>query len=238
MFLRTVWLLVVAGPILAADPPAEMQGAWRLVSIETEGAANELKDRQARLVIKGDRILYASEEIASFSVDAKADPKSIDLKFKGSDAVIEGVYAAERDRLKICLNKRAEGVKERPRGFDTKDQDGFRLLVLRRETEADADSDGLTGFIGVMLAFDAEKKSVTIAGTLDASPAKKAGLAKDDVLMAVNNVAVANLQSAVESVRGLKPGSELTLRIQREGKEKDINVKVGVLPFKFLIGSD
>jgi uncharacterized protein (TIGR03067 family) len=238
MFLRTVCLLVVSGPLIAADPPAEVQGNWRLVSVEAEGTANELKDRQPRLVIKGDRILYGTEEVARFTVDLKADPKSIDVKFNGSDGVIEGVYAAERDSLKICLNKRAEGVKERPRGFDTKDQEGFRLLVLRRETDADADSDGLTGFIGVMLAFDAEKKAVTVNGTLDASPAKKAGLVKDDLLLAVNNAAVSDLHAAVESVRGLKPGSELSVRIQRNGKEKDVTVKVGVLPFKFLIGTD
>lgn len=243
MTLRPVWLVVLACPIAAADTPAgkgppELQGTWRLVSVESNGAVNEFKDRQPRLVIKGDRIQYGSEELAQFTADSTADPKSIDMKFGKSDAVIEGVYAADRDSLKICLNKQVEGVKERPREFGTKNRDGFRLLVLRRETEADAGSDGLTGYIGVMLAFNAEKKEVAITAALDDSPAKKAGIQKDDVFLATNNVAVSDLMSAVESIRGLKPGSELTLRVRRDEKERDVTMKVGVLPFRFLVGLD
>lgn len=241
MTLRPVWLVVLACPIAAADTPAgkgppELQGTWRLVSVESNGAVNEFKDRQPRLVIKGDRIQYGAEELAQFTADPNADPKSIDMKFGKSDAVIEGVYAADRDSFKICLNKQVEGVKERPREFGTKDKDGFRLLVFRRETEADAGSDGLTGYIGVMLAI--ENKEVTITGILDDSPAKKAGIQKGDVFLATNNVAVSDLMSAVESVRGLKPGSELTLRVRRDGKERDVTVKAGVLPFRFLVGLD
>ena len=199
---------------------------------------NELKDRQPRLVIKGNRIQYGGEELANLTADATADPKGIDLKFRDADSVLEGVYTADRDSFKICLNKRIEGVKERPTSFVTKDREDLRLLVFPRETESEAGADGLTGYIGVMLAIDAEKKAVVITGTMDASPAKKAGVKMDDVLVAVDNGPVAELQSAVKAVRGIKPGSELTLRIRRAEKEIDIKVKVGVLPFKFLAGLD
>ncbi len=243
MCIRFVALLISVSPLWAGEParakgPADLQGIWRLRSIEANGTVNELGDRQPRVVIKGDRIQYGGMELALLSADTGANPKIIDLKFGGSDSAVEGVYAVDGDKLRICVNKRIEGVKERPTSFATKGHEDWRLLVFRREKKSEADSDGLTGFIGLMLAFDGARKEVTIAGTLDASPAKKAGAKKDDIVVAVNNAAVSDLLATVDAVRGLKPGTELTLRIRRGKKESDITVKVGVMPFKYVAGLD
>jgi len=45
----------------------------------------------------------------------------------------------------------------------------WRLLVFRREMKAEADTEGLTGFVGLILTFDAEKKLIKITDTLKAS---------------------------------------------------------------------
>ena len=74
-----------------------------------------------------------------------------------------------------------------------------------------------------------------IAEVLDGTPAKKAGLMKDDVLLAVGGAGVSRIRQAVEAMRGAKPGEELSLRIRRTGKEQEVKVKVGVLPLTVIL---
>jgi S1-C subfamily serine protease len=144
------------------------------------------------------------------------------------------VYAVEKDSLKICLNGRADGVKERPQAFSVKDHPARRLLSFER-VKADAAGQG-TGFIGLVLNYDKKREEVTVAAALDGSPAKKAGLSTEDVLIAVNGTAVTNLRSAVEGVRQAKPRSELVLRVRRGGKVREVKVQVALLPLEFMAG--
>jgi uncharacterized protein (TIGR03067 family) len=235
MFLRIAFLLAAA-PLFAADPPAGLQGAWRLVGIEASGRLNEMKDRQPRCVIKGDLFKYGPEDVAKISVDSKADPKGIDMKFVGFNSTHEGIYRLEKDELKICINANAEGVKERPRAFDTKDQESWRLLVFRREKESEAATDGLSGYVGMMLAFNDETKSVVINGLIDGSPAKKSDLKTNDVLLEVGRVAVTDLMSVLEAVRSVKPGDKLVLKVRRGDKEMETTIKVATLPLQLILG--
>jgi S1-C subfamily serine protease len=46
---------------------------------------------------------------------------------------------------------------------------------------------------------------------------------------------VTDLRSVIDPVRQAKPGSKLEFHIRRDGKEKDVTVKVGILPFAFLV---
>jgi S1-C subfamily serine protease len=71
---------------------------------------------------------------------------------------------------------------------------------------------------------------------LDKTPAKAAGLLKDDVLLSVGGANVADLLGAINLVRKAKPGDELTLRVRRAGKEIDVKVKPTVVPFTGLAG--
>src|SRR5260370_394548 len=78
------------------------------------------------------------------------------------------------------------------------------------------------------------RKRVTMGVVTEGAPAKKAGVKKDDVLLKVGAEAATGVRQVVALVRRAAPGSELTLRVKRGGKEQDIAVKVGVLPFFFL----
>lgn len=227
--------------ILAADPvgdakkaPADLQGAWRLVSVEDEEGAAGLPDPSPVLVIEGNDVLYGGEKIARISADAAASPKAIDLRFKEPERVYEGVYAAETDSLKICLNGQIDGVKERPQSFDVKDHPKWRLLSFKRVKPEDAGAG--FGFVGMALGRDDKSGEVTVNAALEGSPAQKAGLRKDDVLLEVGGVKVADLRSAVEAVRRAKPRSELNLRIRSDGEEREVKVKVGLFPFTILAG--
>ena len=229
-------VLLLAAPLVAADPPPEFQSGWRLVSVEAadDTADIPLPEPKPALVIKGDRVLYGGQEIARLTADPAANPKIIDLKFATPDRTYEGVYAIEKDMLKICLNGQPEGVKERPTGFDLTGHPAWRRLTFERIKPEDAGPG--TGFVGVALQFVEATKEVVVQATLDGSPAKAAGLQKDDVLLSVGGTGFDTLRGAVDLVRAGKPGGELVLRVRRAGKEMDVKVKVGLIPFAALVG--
>jgi S1-C subfamily serine protease len=83
---------------------------------------------------------------------------------------------------------------------------------------------------------DAETKAVVVQSVLDATPAKAAGLLKGDVLLDVAGAAASDLSTAVAAVRRAKPKSDLVLRVRRDGAEREIKVKVGLLPLVALLG--
>ena len=219
--------------------PDELQGAWRLESVDRDGVDFPADFFPVRWFIKGSKVLCGGQEIADLAAEAKATPKSIDLSPTDSKKTYEGIYSVEDDALKICLNASSEGVKERPTEFSTKDKPKLRLLVLRRDKADAADGTaGKHGFVGLQLRFDQDRKEVVVSGTLEKGPAEKAGMRKDDVVLKVSGVDVMDLHSAVDLVRQQKPGADLALHIRRDGKEQDVTIKVGVIPVALLLDLD
>jgi uncharacterized protein (TIGR03067 family) len=216
-------------------PPAELQGTWKLASVEMGGQTiDPLGGGQPRIVVKGDKILFGGEEVGKLTADPSTDPKVIDLKFKDSERTYEGIYAVEKDTLKVCLNKR-DGSKDRPGKFATKDQEDWRMLVFEREKAAPANpTEGLKAFAGVQLKFDDDNKAVLVASPLKGSPAEKAGLKTDDVIVKVGQTAASDLETTVKAVRDLKPGDKVDFVVKRGDKEMTFTIKVGVLPFEFV----
>src|SRR3954454_17188131 len=75
-----------------AKAPAELQGTWKLTSVEVEGKANDpLGGGQLRWVVKGDKVFYGGEEIIKFTADPSANPHVIDLKFKDPERTYEAI---------------------------------------------------------------------------------------------------------------------------------------------------
>ena len=235
MFPRLTFLLL-AVPLSAADPPADLQGGWRLTSVETanEAAHLRLPDPRPALVIQGDKVLYGGQEIAQLTADPAANPRVIDLKFAKLDRSYEGIYSIEKDTLKVCLNGQPDGVKERPTGFDLAGHPAWRRLTFEKIKPEDA---GLgTGFVGISLKLEDDSKEIVIQAIIDDSPAKAAGVLKDDVLLSIGGTKVDALQGTVDLIRAAKPGGELVLKVRRAGKETDLKVKVGLIPFTILVG--
>ena len=240
MLTGVVCSLAVALSSFAADAPAEkgpadLQGAWRLESLKIGGKDFDLGAARPRWVVQGTKVLYAGDEIASLDADPKATPESIDLTLLDSKKTYEGIYSVDKDTLKIVLNAHSEGVKERPQDFAAEDKENLRLLVFRRDKDATGEAtDGAPAFVGLMLRFDADRKEVVIQNALEKSAAEKAGLRKDDVVLKVGDTDATDLLTTVTAVRRMKPGDELVLHLRRDGKEKDVTVKVGVLPFALM----
>jgi uncharacterized protein (TIGR03067 family) len=236
----TAGLLVLALASLAADEapkkaPAELEGTWKLVSISANGEERRtFEDDAPRLVVKGDRVRYGGEPLATLKADAATTPKCIDLGFLSPKQEYEGVYKVEKDTLTVCLGMPGDGAKERPLDFETKDQKGRRLLVFRRDKAGSGDGpEGGMGWLGVQIRKEEDK--VSVADVFDGSPAKKAGLKKDDVMVKVGDAEVTDLLGLVRMIQQAKPGSELTFVVKRDGKEKRVTAKVGVLPFHLLL---
>lgn len=217
--------------------PAELQGCWKLVSVEADGnAVDPLGGGEPRLVVKGAAVFYGGAEVARLTADPSTSPKVIDLAFRDPEGVYEGVYAVEKDALKVCLNNRA-GAKDRPSKLSTAGHADWRLLVFEREKAAPKDPfEGLSAFAGVQLATDADTKAVVVNAPLKGSPAERAGLKKGDVLLKIGGTAVADIEGAVKLVRRARPGGKLDFRVGRDGKEADVTVAVGVLPFQLIAG--
>lgn len=201
--------LVVVAPLLAADPPddakkgpPELHGTWRLVSAVSESGEADVPQPGPAIVIRKDRVLDGGEEIASILTAEGAKQWEIDFHFGDKDRIYEGICAVEEEKLKICLNRRSDGLKERPDGF-VLDGHPFWALVTLEKIKADEVGQG-AGFVGVALRVDDETKEVVIADVLDGGPAKKAGLMKDDILLAVDGAGVTGIRQAVEAVRRAK----------------------------------
>ena len=68
---------------------------------------------------------------------------------------------------------------------------------------------------------------VIITGVIEGSPAEKAGLKADDVIIELNGEKVRNFLTFRNSIAMLEPGTKVTLTIFRDGKEKEVNLRVG-----------
>lgn len=221
-----------------AKPPAELQGVWKLTALEIKGKELEpVGGGSPRWVIKDNTISYGGEEIAQFTSDPATTPRVLDLKYRDPERTYEGIYTVEKDTLKVCLNKKADGTKDRPSKFATADQDDWVLLVFEREKAAPAKpTEGLTGYVGIAIRAAEDTKTPTVDAPIKGSPAEKGGLKKGDAILKVGTTDATDLETVVKAVRAAKPGDKLEFRVTRDGKEQTVTVTVGVFPFHWAAG--
>src|SRR5262249_27334469 len=107
------FLIMMVLPRALSDSPearsgkelAELQGIWKLVSLEMDGKATEFAEKPPKWVIKENKVFYGGDELAELTIDAKTIPTCIDLGFRQPKRVYEGVYAVTGETLKICVNR-------------------------------------------------------------------------------------------------------------------------------------
>lgn len=88
---------------------------------------------------------------------------------------------------------------------------------------------GQTGFLGIYLK-PGQGKGAIIDGTVKGSPARKAGLKQDDVIVGINGKQVNDEQVLIEVLRATKPGDKITLKVARGGWAKDVEIVLGNRP--------
>jgi uncharacterized protein (TIGR03067 family) len=121
----------------AQKEQAKFQGMWVIESAQADG--KEIPSdvfKSFKITFKGDAytMQMGQEKIeGTFRLDSSANPKQIDiLPENGPDRgrVQAGVYEVDGNKLRISA---AQPGKGRPANFDTKDQPGQTLLVLRKQ---------------------------------------------------------------------------------------------------------
>jgi serine protease Do len=75
-------------------------------------------------------------------------------------------------------------------------------------------------------------KGVLVSKVQKNSPAEKAGLQEEDVILALNDKELKNVSELSTRIAATSPGSEISLKILREGKERPVSVKLEELPEK------
>jgi S1-C subfamily serine protease len=107
----------------------------------------------------------------------------------------------------------------------------FRLCVLvLLPVTAVAAAGEEQGYIGVQIKASPTGMGVLIVMPQADSPAEKAGLQANDIILKADGKAVETVSGFVEMVREIKPGATLVLVIQRGDKEMEVKVKVGKRP--------
>jgi serine protease Do len=103
----------------------------------------------------------------------------------------------------------------------------FAPLMLAAATLGTPD-DAEKGFLGVQIKNS--DSGVEIQAIIPDSPADKAGLRKDDVIVKINGEDAGNVQGFVQTVGAKKPGDKIKLKIKRDGQDKEIEVTLGKMP--------
>jgi serine protease Do len=76
------------------------------------------------------------------------------------------------------------------------------------------------------------KEGIIIAQVLKGSPADRAGLKVGDIIVEVDGIKIDRVRDLQLKIMRTKPGTEVRLKIIREGKPREILVRVGELPEK------
>jgi uncharacterized protein (TIGR03067 family) len=118
----------------------QLRGSWRPESVTESGrrltgADLEAYRRMTLTIQDGKSTLKAADgtvlSACELKVDAGRNPKTFDAKEVegvGVGRIYKGVWEVEGDTLKWCFS-----TKDRPKGFEIKEDADFFLLILRRQ---------------------------------------------------------------------------------------------------------
>ena len=146
---QIVWIVLAAATasLTLADEPldkelAALQGQWVWVRHEV-GGKRMAPDANERPLIKieGTKWSFKNkndrefQEAGTFQLDVSTMPRCVDListqeKTKGQKN--EAIYKLEEDQLTVVVNLNADD-KNRPMGFETKDQPGMILVEFEKK---------------------------------------------------------------------------------------------------------
>lgn len=135
-------MMFVATQTAMADDAKDLQGTWRVVSLEANGESKPPEEFEGwKFVFEGDQAwLIKPEETGpklKFKLDADKNPKTIDLIVQEGDdrgKVAPGIYGLKDGKLRLCINIFGD-PSYRPSEFKTQDHDGAGFAVLERVKE-------------------------------------------------------------------------------------------------------
>jgi membrane-associated protease RseP (regulator of RpoE activity) len=92
------------------------------------------------------------------------------------------------------------------------------------ETFAFALNDGPK--IGISIEDLTEGSGAKVLDVTEGSPAAKAGITKNDIITSVDVSSICDVATLQEKATGLKAGDTISFKLTRDGKSKDVSVKI------------
>jgi len=80
--------------------------------------------------------------------------------------------------------------------------------------------------IGISIEDLTEGSGAKVLEVTEGSPAAKAGIAKNDIITAVDGAAIKDVTDLQEKVETLEAGVTLAIKLNRDGKSKEVTVKI------------
>ena len=80
--------------------------------------------------------------------------------------------------------------------------------------------------IGISIEDVTEGSGAKVLEVTEGSPAAKAGIAKNDIITAVDGAAIKDVTALQEKAETLEAGVTLTVKLNRDGKSKEVTVKI------------
>ncbi len=101
-------------------------------------------------------------------------------------------------------------------------------IVVKKETNQQKnDSPGYAKvWFGIVPNFEENPDGLRISGVSPGSPAEKAGLRENDIIVKFGNYTIKNLYDLTYTLREFKPNDEVDVKILRDGKELILKVKL------------
>ena len=88
----------------------------------------------------------------------------------------------------------------------------------------------LSGELAQSLGLDPKTEGVLLAGILEGGPADRGGAKPGDVLTTLNNCPIKDVRGLLNQVSGLGPGTSVTVKVLRKGKELEFPIQIGKRP--------
>ncbi len=109
-------------------------------------------------------------------------------------------------------------------------QIAFNTDVLTKEATSARQHGYAKVWFGIVPAFEESELGFKIAGTSPGSPAQKAGLQKNDIIISIDGKAIANIYDFMYSYRENNPGDTLAVEVLRGDDLKKLNFDVTLAP--------
>lgn len=145
---RFATVLLLAVPVSAADPPAELkpfQGKWVVKAATLAGRDHTDDFKALTLTVTGDKYeaaVNALKDTGTISVDATKSPKwmtlaSAEKKGPFQGRTMPGIYEFKGGELTVCINsgkdEGADAKLDRPAKFDAPEKTPIMLITFARE---------------------------------------------------------------------------------------------------------
>jgi len=133
-----VILPAVVSAVVGDEKPATtptIRGKWEVTAATFNGTASTAPKLRVIAFDEDDVTTFdggAPTRSVTYTLDTKTDPKRIDLNSEAGDHKALGIYALDKDELRICYAEPGAG---RPVRFESKPGDRVFLLVLKRVKE-------------------------------------------------------------------------------------------------------